>query len=125
MSSWSNAVEKLEKLFAFKPDPYIQDWDLERADGERLSEFIFAYKTKCENSLEKQILMSLILASYDDLLCVNSHSLEVWESICEQLKSDVKIHQELIDDWSLWNEPEQPNRDNWHRLTPIIRSLQV
>jgi hypothetical protein len=97
-----------------------QDWDLELADSGRIEEFILFYKSTLLDDNEKIALMALILASYDDYLNNRSHSIVIWNLICEILKPDKLIFGELIKYWSLENITDENDHFN---ITPYIREI--
>jgi len=100
-----------------------QDWDLEMANSNRIEEFIKFYKEANLSDEKKVAIMSLILASYDDLL--NKKNLkcdEKWNAIKFELTSQKKIFKTLIDYWSLVNEID---KNNVFVITPLIREVKA
>ncbi|QDV42049.1 hypothetical protein Enr13x_18920 [Stieleria neptunia] len=63
-----NARKWLDGVFGFSADAYMQDWEIELSDGQRLREFVEAYDTLSLNEDERFALMALIVASAHDAL---------------------------------------------------------
>ncbi|WP_367330220.1 hypothetical protein [Sphingobacterium multivorum] len=98
-----------------------QDWDVEMADSNRIDEFIDFYKNNKLSTDEKLAMMSLILASYDDLL--NDNDLLVdsrWDKIRSILEMDKIYFIDLINYWSLINVVD----DDLFKITPLIRKIK-
>lgn len=119
------SIDKFNKLFGFKVDPFSQDWGLEQCDSSRLTEFLTAYSTQCSNDDDRFTLMMLILASYEDLVDSSCHSDKIWCQIKALLLSHKELHKNTIDYWALWDEPEQEDHDNWFVLTKLIREVAI
>ena len=105
--------------------PYIgieQDWDIEMADSNRITEFIKFYKESNLCDDKKVAVMALILSSYDDLL--NENNLVI-DDRCNEIKSILEservIFIDLINYWSLSNEVEE---DNLFRITLLMRNIK-
>ena len=114
-------MEQLSKELSLPYTGTEQDWDIEMADSNRIDEFIKFYKESHLCDDKKVAVMSLILASYDDLL--NENNLEIddrWNEIKSILKSEMIIFVDLIDYWSLSNEEE----DNLFQITPLVRNIK-
>jgi hypothetical protein len=115
-------MEQLSKELALPYTGTEQDWDIEMANSNRINDFIKFYQQN-DLSVEKKVaVMSLILASYNDLL--DDNDLEIddrWSEIKSILKSERIIFVDLIDCWSLNNEVEE---DNLFRITPLMRNIK-
>lgn len=114
-------IEQLSKELSLPFTGIEQDWDLEMANSNRISDFLKFYKQNNLSVSKKIAVMSLILASYNDFL--NENNLEnddKWNEIKSVLKSEKMIFDVLIDYWSLSNELEE---DNLFRITPLIRQI--
>ena len=114
-------IEQLSKELSLPFTGIEQDWDLEMANSDRISDFLKFYKQNSLSVDKKIAIMSLILASYDDFL--NENDLEnddKWNEIKSVLKSERVIFNDLIDYWSLSSELEE---DKFFRITPLIRQI--
>jgi len=108
-------------LDTFAEDSYGwgQDWDLVLAEAERVEEFLDFYENGSLNSDEKNILMQLIVASYDDRLVKHQIEPELEIRLSILLKSDIEIHSETF---QYWMRPHKPESDGW-AVTPLLRKI--
>jgi hypothetical protein len=98
-----------------------QDWEVELADSKRIGEFISFYKRTALSLDEKRALMSLIFASYDELL--NSNGIDrdkLWNEITSLIRFEKEFFGELLDYWGLKGETDP---ENYFKLTPLVRSI--
>lgn len=115
-------IEQLSKELSL---PFIgieQDWDIEMADSNRINDFLKFYHQNDLSADKISGVMSLILASYEDFL--NENDLEIderWNDIKFILESKRVILIDLINYWSLSNEVE---KDNFFRITPLMRNIK-
>ena len=116
----SEAIKKLTKELKLG-DNYSQDWEYEVTDPDRLDEFIRHYHCGQLSDVEKFTLMLLILASYDDWLCVRHHGVDYWEDIKKILIQDEALHRNTVKYWSC----EGNNIEDCFSITPLIRSLKT
>lgn len=99
-----------------------QDWEVELANAERVSEFVSFYKKEALSLEEKKALMSLIFASYDDYL--NEREIdkdELWLEIALLIKSDTDLFKELLSYWSL---DEETSSENYFKITSLVRAIE-
>jgi len=115
------AIESLNSKLSLPITGLEQDWDVELADPKRLGEFISFYQRTALSFDEKKALMSLILASYDELLNKNGISKnELWHEIASLIRSEKELFRELLDYWALKKEIDP---ENYFKLTPLIRGI--
>ena len=115
------AIESLNSKLSLQITGLEQDWDVELADPKRLGEFISFYQRTALSFDEKKALMSLILASYDELLNKNGISKnELWHEIASLIRSEKELFRELLDYWALKKEIDP---ENYFKLTPLIRGI--
>lgn len=115
-------IEKLSKDLSLPYTGVEQDWYLEMANSNRITDFLNFYKQNNLTINEKIALMSLILSSYDDYL--NEKNLlidERWEEIKNNLESEKIIFVELIDYWASNKNSE---KNNIFKITPLILFLK-
>jgi hypothetical protein len=97
-----------------------QDWDLEMANYKRLYDFISFYSEKLTIN-QKKALMSLILASFNDLLNEVGMSDDYWDKIRSVLVSENEIFKDLFVYWGASGESGTNNDDNYE-ITSLLRS---
>lgn len=99
-----------------------QDWELEMADASRIDEFIEYYKNNLLSKDEKYALISLIIASYDDVLSLGKLRIDHnWTMIKTLLEKDRILFADLISYWKLEDETDD---DNLFAITPLIRTIK-
>lgn len=114
------AIDYLNKELSLPFTGVEQDWEIEMADSSRLEEFIIFYEKSHLNIEEKRALMSLIIASYDDMLneCENK---SLWNRIAVCIVSEKQIFSDILSYWKLDNEEIEENLFN---ITPLIRGIE-
>ena len=98
----------------------MQDWEIECADPNRVTEFIRCYDEYAVTDEEKFTLMALILGSYEEYHSIKGPALKDWQSIKARLKVDLAIHCDHI---VYYGCPETENEDDWFPITQQIREL--
>lgn len=115
-------IEQLSKELSLPYTGIEQDWDIEMANSNRIDEFLKFYKGSNLSDNKKVATMSLILASYEDLLNENNKEIDDrWNEIKSILEYEKVIFADLIDYWSLSNEL---GVDNLFQITPLLRNLK-
>lgn len=115
------ALEYLNKELLLPYTGIEQDWELEMANSQRVNEFLSFYKNQLSIDI-KIALMSLILASYDDLLNIKGVDIDkTWAEIKEILESEKGIFLELLAYWGLYDENAF---ENYFKITPLIREIK-
>jgi len=113
-------IIKLSKLLGLKYTGREQDWAIEFADPNKIPLFISAALNENLSIEERQALMSIILASYDEYLTTDSNVDKSIESTMVELLDQDKVHyEELLNYWATWNEQSS---DNWFAITPFVRA---
>ncbi len=97
----NNARLSLSKKLNLEFNEYMQDWEYEIADSNRIQEFIEAYDKPETSEKEKQSLMEIILASANELLDdSNTSEFEKFlPSIIERLKNQQELHRGTLNYW--------------------------
>lgn len=117
-----NTLKKLSENLSLPYTGTEQDWELEMTDASRIDEFIDYYLTNALNEEEKYALISLIIASYDDVLSFGKINADQnWLKIKAMLEKDRKLFADLIDYWKLEDETDD---DNVFTITPLIRTIK-
>ena len=122
MQQWPNPTEtdELNSLFGFSATGEEQDWEIEFADPNRINEFYSAYINAKLSDSKKMAVMSLVLASFDELIALNRDNIDLWGEISSKLIQDITIHKYTIEYWCCENETEP---DHIFDLTPRIREI--
>ncbi|MBG6161526.1 hypothetical protein IWQ54_001176 [Labrenzia sp. EL_195] len=122
------AEKKLEEIFSLSSRGNEQDWAIELSDPDRTEEFLAKYEEIKENDALAYALMSLVIASFDDLvgsryrdnekepyeliinannnlnLMYNENELGIWKNISFILNSRKKLFFPLIEYWKYKEE---------------------
>ncbi|MBQ0215607.1 hypothetical protein OSB94_20405 [Proteus vulgaris] len=105
-------------------DEYTQDWSYELSEPYRtkewLKKYIQAYTNDKYNTFEKNELMELMLDIVNDLLVQNNKNDDLIIKVLTLLSDNNQIHLQLIEHWSLDNEP----LEDCFELTPEIRKIR-
>ncbi|HUC83312.1 MAG TPA: hypothetical protein VMR70_20545 [Flavisolibacter sp.] len=90
-----------------------QDWAIEYSDKNRLYDFISIFENAPLQLRQKQAVLSLIIASYDDFLFENRDSdSQIWNKIEHLLNQNAGIVDDTLNYWAQWNENENTNHFN-------------
>lgn len=112
-------ISNVNKLFGFIATGYEQDWPLEFADKNRISEFINAIKLGGLSPDVRNAIVSLILFSYDDYLSEKvDHNNEIWKEIIVILNESPNSYKDVLNYWALWDN----KANDLFKLTPLVRS---
>jgi hypothetical protein len=94
-----------------------QDWPIELSDSKRLLEFLDFFKANALNNLEKKAVVTLILASYEDLLSEKTDVNQViWKEIIKIL--EIGAYNQIL---MYWADYEEENTDNSFLISPLVR----
>ncbi len=96
-----------------------EDWDLILADSDWVEKLIGYYETESLNEDEKNILMQLIMASYDERLQEKGYEPELEQRLANLLKRDVEIHK---DTFAYWMRLDEPESEGW-KVTLLLRKI--
>lgn len=112
-------IIKLDKLLGLNYQGFEQDWSIELANPNRITEFIeTAYSNHFESSI-KYALMELILASFNDRAWDENDKF-LWNSIEILLNKDLNLYVDLLKYWAVEDEKE---KDQFFRITPFVRDF--
>ncbi|MGG4610743.1 hypothetical protein [Providencia sp. Me31A] len=105
-------------------DEYTQDWAYELPEQYRtkewLKKYIQAYSNDKYNTFEKNELMELMLDIVNDLLVKNSKKDNFIRKVLTLLSDNHQIHLQLIEHWSLDDDP----LEDCFELTPDVRVIR-
>lgn len=117
---YKNAIEKLSSdLKLNKGDQYTQDWEYEVSEMNKINEFIEYYKNTELNSIEKRILINIILESYNDYVGERGEDSYYSEILNQILKKDFILYKDIIQYWSCEGE----ELIDAFYLTPLMRKI--
>lgn len=115
------AINSISQKLNLPITGYEQDWEIELANSERVTEFISVYQEQKLLLEEKKALMSLIFASYDDYL--NEKGIDkddLWLKIVPLIELDRDLFEELLSYWSL---AEENSSEYYFKITPLVRGF--
>ena len=96
------------------------DWDLIDEDADRVHHFLHVYETGGLTDLEKQVVMQLIIASYDAWLNEQRGADLAFEGkLREHLAANPDLHDWVISYWAAMHSPDEKG---W-RITPLMREV--
>ncbi|TNL44675.1 hypothetical protein EYY58_17580 [Acinetobacter bereziniae] len=116
----ASAIHALAQRFNLLYDHFMQDWEYEVADPNRIDEFIDAYLSNELNEDEKFALMETILQSFEE----SSKTLDSdqqWNTILQLLEDNLDIHATTICYWACGNSAYTLC---W-RITPDLRKIKL
>lgn len=114
-------IERLCKELSLPCKGNEQDWDIELADKNRVDEFISFYNDNDLSIDMRYGTMSILPASYDDLLDDTGIDRDYrWREIERMLKSDKQVFLELVDYWAIEHEVA-----DLFRITPLVREVRA
>lgn len=116
------AIEYINRLLALPSSGTEQDWCIEMADSSRINEFISIIRNNVLSNDEKNAVMALILASYDDFLSSqedNNHA--VWLEVSVVIEKDDALYLGLLKYWAL----EGKDQDDTFNITPLVKAYLV
>lgn len=123
MEPYQEAQAYLTEQFSLPLEPGTQDWELKAADPERVGEFIrFLEQKRTELPASvKQLLMALILFSYDEYLSEEPEEEDqYWEDIEDLVDAEPDLYHNTLTYWAMW-EDYRTKRDNPFAITPMVR----
>jgi len=113
------AIQSLARRLNLPYDSFMQDWQWEVADPNRIDEFLKTYKSGDLTDDERFTLMETILESFEsfegEFLTHPS-----WNQVLKLLGSNVDLH--IYSVW-YWSDLEaESNEDTW-RIAPYMRKI--
>jgi hypothetical protein len=113
-------LPKLRKLIGIPEFGDLeQDWDLIMANSEWVGQLLDYYENENLNDDEKNILMQLIIASYDEKLNEGKNDLAEETKLTAFLEKDIEIHKDIFEYWARLHEIES---EGW-AVTPMLRKI--
>jgi hypothetical protein len=118
--STTGPLDRISDLIGINLYGCGQDWDLTCADPERVEEFCDIYECESLSDFDKRELMRLIVASYDDAICIGMPSEQIWQRVRRLLEAEFTIHEEIVEYWSL---PKESDSNNVFPITLLMREI--
>ncbi|WP_309385372.1 hypothetical protein [Cerasicoccus frondis] len=116
------AINRLNKELGLIEEPWMQDWELECADPNRVDEFLSFYEKKTESDDERFTLMALILGSFEDYHGLKESDESTWGRIREILERENELHRTHIDYYQCSDEEED---DCISPITRLMRQIEL
>lgn len=112
--------KKLSTLLSLPDDPYSQDWDIEVADGDRVDEFLSAYRGEDLDDDDRFLLMAIIVASLNERKAAGREIGDLWPGVAALLRRDASLHASTIAYWCCGSDPDP---EHHFAVTPELRRL--
>lgn len=109
------AINALAERFGLPNEEWIQDWEYEVADPQRIDEFLSYAETRPGDE-EALVVMMILFQSFEGLGEQALHDPR-WERVVTLLHDQYALHRSSIQHWS--SQGEKP--ENWWQITPLIR----
>jgi len=113
---------RLSSLLGLAYEPWMQDWELQCADAQRIGEFLDLYERGSLSEDDRFALMSLIVASFDDWISDGDRDELILKRVRTYLAADFSLHEATIYYWCLW-DCDVTNADNMFSATPFMREI--
>jgi hypothetical protein len=117
--STRKAIDSLSRRFGLPVEPFMQDWEWEVADPDRIDEFLAAYEHDDLDDDERFTLMEMIIQSFEDLPDPPETD-ERWKSVLKLLKTNSALHISTI--W-YWASLGAPNLEDAFNVAGTLRKL--
>ena len=111
------AIDALAERFGLPNNEWMQDWEYEVADPQRIDEFL-GYAETGPDADVASVLMMILLQSFEDLGEEVLHDPR-WERVVKLLQEQYALHRSTLHYWSM--PDEEPG--NWWQITPLVRSV--
>ncbi len=118
-NTYQEAIKKIAANLNLKYDIHSQDWEYESADSNRIEEFLGYYINNKLNSIEKIILLKILLESYNDYVIEKGFNSYYSKKLKEILKNENALFKDIIKYWSCEGEELE---DSFY-ITPFIREV--
>ena len=115
-----DSASRLTAMLGLPSHPYMQDWEHECADSNRLGEFLDLYERGGLSDDDRFALMALIVSSFDDWLRAGGKDDAVLQRVRRHLVEDLGLHERTIHYWCLLEESDV---DNVFHVTPFMREI--
>lgn len=113
------ARQKLNEVLNLPDEPWIQDWDIQLADPNRVEEFYLVY-SQLNDDDERFMLMTLLVASCEELLENGNLDEKIMELVKSLLTDQFDLHKDTIE---YWCEFEEDNPEHFFSITSMMRSI--
>jgi hypothetical protein len=118
------AIQSLDSALGLPPSG--QDWEMEVADPRRVSEFLDLYESGKLDEDGRFSLMSLVVASYDELLRESGdRDQRLWARIRRYLLDHFDVHAYTVQYWSFPDEDDDYDPDEVFPFTPYAREVMA
>ena len=94
-----------------------QDWEIEVADPERVSEFLDYYENTPLDQDERHLLMKLIVASFDVYIGYEGANEQLAARVCRHLVESFDLHRWTVEYWARLERPDG------FPITPLMREV--
>ena len=112
------AINSLARRFDIKTETWMQDWEWQVADPDRIDDFLAAYESTDLTDDERFTLLEMLIQSFEDL----DHSLFFeprWERLLALIDQNIELHIHTVWYWSVEGSPI----DEAWRVTPFMREM--
>lgn len=116
----AQAINNLNNALKLPATGQEQDWDIELADAKRIQEFMSLYSERDWSEDELFAFMSLIIASYDDVIREHGHQPETWSQIANLIFQQPTLHRSTLEYWACLDEEIPEYR---FHISPYIREV--
>ena len=113
------AIDNLNALLKLPFEPWMQDWEIQLADPNRVNEFCQLY-TQLDDEDEKFTLMALIIASLEESLQEKGYNEKLVEMVNWLLNTEFALHQDTIE---YWCDLGEDNPEHYWMVTPAMRKV--
>ncbi len=96
----ADAIAFLNRALDLPASGNEQDWEVELADKSRIAEFLDFYETNELAPEQRFALMSLVLASLDDLATASQLDESLWQRTALLITRDRKLFDHLVEYWA-------------------------
>lgn len=120
ISTYRKAIKKIAANLNLKDDDkHSQDWEYEVADPNRIEDFWQFYMNNKLDTVEKRIIIKLLLESYNDYIGENGFKLDYTKKIKKILEKEKTLCEDIIRVWSC----EEEKLEDAFYITPIVREI--
>ena len=120
INTYREAVKKIAANLNLKGgDKHSQDWEYEVADPNRIEDFLEYYINNKLDTVEKRILIKLLLESYNDYVGEKGCNLDYTKKIKKILERERTLCEDIIQVWLCVGE----ELEDAFYITPAIREI--
>ena len=102
--------------------PYMQDWEFECADPDRVGEFLDFYVKGPADDDERFTLMALILGSFEKCHALNEPDPVLWDRIRLLLSADLDLHRDHIE---YYQRLDALSDEEYFPITHLMRQIHL